>query len=96
LVRGTFRQRCSRRPLQPRRSAALRRKRAAVTTTLPAAASMLAADARFLPIEGAVPVPATRAEAARHTTLAMPEPIQRDAPRRAALGRVLAVIGCPG
>jgi transposase len=49
----------------------------AAATKLPAAAPLLAADARFLPIELAMPGPATRADSVRQsdTTPATPEPI---------------------
>ena len=63
----------------------------AAATTPPTAAPLLAApsfaaDARFLPIELTVPVPATRAESVRQadTTPAVPEPIQIEL-RRGAL-----------
>jgi transposase len=52
-------------------------KASAAATTPPTAASLLAADARFLPIELAVPVPATRAESVRQadTTPVVQDPI---------------------
>jgi transposase len=61
-------------------------KASAAATKPPAAASLLAADARFLPIELAVPVPATRAESVRQadTTPVVPEPIAIEL-RRGAL-----------
>lgn len=61
-------------------------KASAAGSTLPAAAALLAADARFLPIELAVPVPATRAESVRQadTTHTVPEPIHIEL-RRGAL-----------
>ena len=61
-------------------------KTSATATTPPTAAPLLAADARFLPIELAVPVPATRAESARQVgaTPAVPEPIHIEL-RRGAL-----------
>jgi transposase len=60
-------------------------KTSAAATKLPAAAPLLAADARFLPIELAVPVPATRAESVRQSdTPVVPEPIAIEL-RRGAL-----------
>jgi transposase len=61
-------------------------KTSAAGTKLPAAAPLLAADAQFLPIELAVPVPATRAESVRQadTTPSVPEPIHIEL-RRGAL-----------
>ncbi len=49
----------------------------AATTALPAAASLLAADSEFRPIELAVPAPARCAEFVRHanTIAAVPEAI---------------------
>lgn len=61
-------------------------KTSAAATTPPTAAPLLAANARFLPIELAVPAPATRAESARQVgvTSAVPEPIHIEL-RRGAL-----------
>jgi transposase len=61
-------------------------KASAAATTPPAAAPLLAAEARFLPIELAVPAPATRAESAYQTdtTRVVPEPIHIEL-RRGAL-----------
>lgn len=61
-------------------------KASAATTKLPAAAPLLAADARFLPVELAVPVRATRAESVRQADTApvVPEPIAIEL-RRGAL-----------
>ncbi|MEY3253750.1 MAG: hypothetical protein RL227_2723 [Pseudomonadota bacterium] len=61
-------------------------KASAATTKLPAAAPLLAPDARFLPIELAVPAPATHAESVRQadTTSAMLEPIHIELRRDAS------------
>jgi transposase len=61
-------------------------KASAAATTPSTAAPLLAADARFLPIELAVPVSAIRAESAHKVgaTAAMPEPIHIEL-RRGAL-----------
>lgn len=61
-------------------------KTSAAAATPPTAAPLLAADARFLPIELAAPAPATRAESVRQadTTRAVPEPIAIEL-RRGAL-----------
>ncbi|MDO9074169.1 MAG: transposase [Rubrivivax sp.] len=58
----------------------------AAATTPPTAAPLLAADARFLPIELAVPAPTTRAESVYQTdtTRAVSEPIHIEL-RRGAL-----------
>ena len=61
-------------------------KTAATATTLPTAAPRLAADARFLPVELAVPAAATRVEAVHQTdaTSAVHQPIHIEL-RRGAL-----------
>lgn len=61
-------------------------KTSAAPTTPGAAASLLAADARFLPIELAAPAPAKRAESVRQadTACVVPEPIAIEL-RRGAL-----------
>jgi transposase len=61
-------------------------KASAAAATPPAAAPLLAADARFLPVELAVPAPATRADTVHpaDTTPAVPEPIHIEL-RRGAL-----------
>ena len=61
-------------------------KASVAATTPPTAASLLAAGARFLPIELAAPVPTTRAESVRQvdTTPVVPDPIQIEL-RRGAL-----------